>query len=329
MKKNNNKKILITTLLGVILIAVLAFVFSPNLFKDKKKDSKEKKQSQEVVKKKITPLIYKVTKDGSDTVIYLFGSVHVADVNNYEFPEYFDNAFDSSDYVTCEFDSTVETNQTEEMLKGIYLDGTSLKDHVSSETYEKLKTFLEDKGEKIEDVENYKLLFVTSIFQSFYADELGLDLAVGVDDFIINKAKKAGKKILEVESQEFQDEFLNSVPDRVYEIALLESVDNFDDEIESTRKMLKAWEIGDEEGLHDDDSISMDETKYSTEDIQLINDFNKQLIDDRNITMTEKFEEYFNDNKNTFFMVGAGHIVGPNGIANLLQKKGYTVEKLK
>ena len=40
--------------------------------------------------------------------MYLFGSVHAANVKSYEFPEYFNKAFDSSDYVTCEYDSTIE-----------------------------------------------------------------------------------------------------------------------------------------------------------------------------------------------------------------------------
>ena len=325
----NNKKYFIGGTIAIILIIVLTFLVKPDLFKNDKKDTKEKKDTQEVTKKKITPLIYKVTKDGSDTTIYLFGSIHVADVNNYEFPKYFDEAFNSSDYVTCEYDSTKETDEVKEMLGQIYLDDTTLKDHVSSDSYEKIKNFFEENGENIKDYEDYKLSAILSQMQFFLIQKLNLKIEVGIDDYIINKAKTAGKEVLEVESEEFQDNFLSNVSERVYEIGIVETIDHFDDEVEKTRKLIESWETGYEEGLLDETISASDEEKYSKDDIELVKEFNKNLFDDRNITMTEKFEQYFNDNKNTFFMVGAGHIVGENGIANLLRQKGYIVEKLK
>ena len=80
--------------------------------------------------------------------MYLFGSVHAANVKSYEFPEYFNKAFDSSDYVTCEYDSTIEQNGNEiiQALKMFYVDGSKLKDHVSSETYDKINKFLKENG---------------------------------------------------------------------------------------------------------------------------------------------------------------------------------------
>ena len=44
--------------------------------------------------------------------------------------------------------------------------------------------------------------------------------------------------------------------------------------------------------------------------------------------MKNKLEEFFNEDKKVFFMVGAAHLVGENGIANLLVQDGYTVKQI-
>ena len=85
--------------------------------------------------------------------------------------------------------------------------------------------------------------------------------------------------------------------------------------------------MGDEWNDEWDDEIEIDKN-YSENDIKLIKDYNKKLIDDRNITMTNKVEEYFKDNKKVFFMVGALHVIGDKGIAKELEQRGYTVKQI-
>jgi hypothetical protein len=54
----------------------------------------------------------------------------------------------------------------------------------------------------------------------------------------------------------------------------------------------------------------------------------KKLLDDRNVTMTGKMEEYLKGKDPIFVVVGAAHIVGDKGIAQLLRDKGYKVEQV-
>ena len=44
--------------------------------------------------------------------------------------------------------------------------------------------------------------------------------------------------------------------------------------------------------------------------------------------MTEKAIEYFNDNKDVFYMVGAAHIIGDKGIVNNLKKQGFIIKQV-
>jgi len=53
------------------------------------------------------------------------------------------------------------------------------------------------------------------------------------------------------------------------------------------------------------------------------------LIVDRNNKWVKDIEGYLNGLGNTMVVVGAAHLVGDNGLVNLLRKLGYKVVKLQ
>ena len=55
---------------------------------------------------------------------------------------------------------------------------------------------------------------------------------------------------------------------------------------------------------------------------------NEKLLDERNFRMVDKIEGFLEDDDVCFMVVGAGHLVGENGIINLLAKKGYKISQL-
>ena len=54
----------------------------------------------------------------------------------------------------------------------------------------------------------------------------------------------------------------------------------------------------------------------------------KKLLDDRNVAMTAKMDEYLKGKEPVFVVVGAAHIIGDKGIAKQLRDKGYKVEQV-
>jgi uncharacterized protein YbaP (TraB family) len=54
----------------------------------------------------------------------------------------------------------------------------------------------------------------------------------------------------------------------------------------------------------------------------------KKLLDDRNVTMAARLDEYLKTKEQAFVVVGAAHIVGDKGLAKLLRDKGYKVEQV-
>lgn len=54
----------------------------------------------------------------------------------------------------------------------------------------------------------------------------------------------------------------------------------------------------------------------------------KIILTDRNNNWLPVIENYFENQKTEFILVGAAHMVGPDGIIEQMAKKGYKIEKL-
>ena len=54
----------------------------------------------------------------------------------------------------------------------------------------------------------------------------------------------------------------------------------------------------------------------------------KKLLDDRNVLMAGKLDEYLKGKDPVFVVVGAAHIIGDKGVAKMLRDKGYKVEQV-
>ena len=86
-------------------------------------------------------------------------------------------------------------------------------------------------------------------------------------------------------------------------------------------KLYNAWDDGNTPEMED---LILEGIEDSPE-LQMIN---KKLLDERNYSMEEKIEVFLQDDETYFVVVGAGHLVGENGIINLLKGKGYAPTQL-
>lgn len=331
--ENKTKKSKILSLICIILAVVLVSVGSVLLYnstKDNKKDDTPKEET-DVKKEQITPLVYEVTKEGSDNKIYLAGSMHVIKEGEFDYPKYMIDAYNDSDYLAVEFDINKVLKDPDilenELNNMLYQDETTIKDHISQETYEKLVNFLKENSLYNESLEVYNSYFFESLISGIAQEKAGIGSESGVDLYFLDKANKDKKEILEVESYEFQSNLLLSFPEKLHELLLLEYLDDFDKTVDELNELYDLWKKGDPNELA---SIiySEDYGNYSQEEIELIKDYNYKLYTERNVGMKNTLVDYFENDQKVFFLVGAAHLVGEDGIANLLTKQGYTVTQI-
>lgn len=312
-----------------ILLILLVFVGLFTIVGCGNKSKKEK-----VKKEVITPLMYEVTKEGSTNKIYILGTIHIGNLKNTEFDKYVLKAFNESHYVAAEIDNEDdEEDLTKQIEKTLYQGDDTIKNHISEESYIKLMKYVKDNNldDEIVDLDKTNLESYSQLLMQVVIDKSGLSADEGIDEYFVNKAKKEGKNFLVIEGSEFQNKVLASLPDKVYENMILEVIDNLDGQVTEAKEMFKKWKNGNEEEIWKDDGSSIkeeDKSKYSEEVIKAAEEFDEKLLYSRNITMTDKLEEYFNNDYDVFYMVGQDHTVGDKGIVTLLRQRGYVVTKL-
>lgn len=338
-QKDNNKKLLVifVAIMCVIAVGISGYGIAKQ-FLGKEEDKEEKEEKKDKQKEQITPLMYKVTKEGSDNIMYLFGSMHTVNFDDFDLPKYVMDAYKESDYLAVEVDINKYMEDEEKIqqlaMDMMYMDGTTIKDHIDEELYTKIINFLKEKKLYNQAYESFKLYGIESLITSQVTKDAGLNENDGIDTYLLDLAKKENKEILEVETFDFQMKLLFEAPDKYYEISILSSIDEYEKSVNSLKELYSAWKKGDVEALEKltkgDEVTEEDIEKYklTQEEMKEIETFSNAMLKDRNVGMKNKFNEYFNGNKKVFYMVGAAHLIGDDGLASLLEKEGYKVTRV-
>lgn len=277
-----------------------------------------------------TPLLYKVS-DKSGNVIWLFGSIHVGREDYYPLPSYVSDAFDNADSLAVEADIVAFEKdldlQVQAILPLVYTDGSTIKDHLSAELYERSVEVLGELDIYFQTMDYYCPSMWSSLIDSMVIEEIGVDSNLGIDRHLIEKANSSGKEIIEIESVEFQYKLLADFSDELQALLLESSIDmyeNPDEAKEDINEMLDLWASGDEKAFA---AYLAESDEDMTAEEELLNEeYNNAMIVERNLTMTDFAEDALNSGEEVFICVGSAHVVGEGAMAEMLSQRGYTVE---
>ena len=272
-----------------------------------------------------TPLLYRAEKtDGG--VLYLFGTVHLGD-ERMVFPDYVMNAYNESDFLCVEADMAAFGNdmdlQMEAVKKMLCEPGKTAKDYLGEELYNSAVDLLDEKGMYIQAFDYYRPIMWESLITEALISDSVFEANIGADMQLLDKANADGKEIREAEGVLYQYDLMMSAGDEPFVLTVAEMIKYKDSYIEELTVLYEAWLEGDANklaGLNDEDY-----SELSDEDAKIMKDYEDILITQRNLAMADLAEDYLEEDKTGFFAVGAGHIVGEGGLAELLADRGYTV----
>jgi uncharacterized protein YbaP (TraB family) len=253
---------------------------------------------------------------------YIAGSIHAYKSELYPLPKSMEDAFDKSDVLAVE--ANINEVKPESIMSLInvafYQDGSTLENHLSRETYEMTVQKLNKLGLSPELFQNTKPWFVALTVTSVELMKLGLDPEQGTDNYFLKKAENK-KKILELESIDYQVNLLNSFSDSEQELFLVSAFSDLELLKEEINEILKAWNTGNTKTMESFVSKSL------KDDPRMVPIYEK-LIFERNKNIASKIEGYLKAKENYFVVVGTAHLIGKDGIIEILKKKGYLVEQL-
>ncbi len=276
-----------------------------------------------------SPLLYKATDSDGNTV-WLFGSIHVGRNDFYPLPDYVMDAYENSDALAVEVDIIAFEKdfigQMNALQKLIFTDGTTIRDYVPEDTYNKAAQILKENNLYNSALDYYMPSLWSNFIDNCAYMQLDVDMNSGIDRYLLETAKNSGKEILEIESAELQYGVLGGFSDKL-QLFLLESSVEAYGEIElmgeDIDKMLDLWASGNEKEFAEYLSESEIEDE---EEKRLYEEYNQGLITERNAKMTDYAEKALKSGKEIFICVGAAHVVGDGAIAQELKSRGYNVE---
>jgi len=263
-------------------------------------------------------ILWKV--QSSQNTIFLAGSIHVLQKEDYPLHPVFDKAFNTSSRVMFEVDlDTLSSPMTQmNMLrKGLYLNGQTLPNILSAKSYSIAKANLASLGQHIEDFHRMKPWMAATAVMALELQKLGFESAYGVDRHYFEKAQATGKAIQGLETVEFQLNLFDQLPLSIQEQFLLQTLEDLNNLGTQVRDMVHAWKQGNVQEL---ETLLVGMGDYP--------ELNNVLVIDRNNAWLPHLEQALQEKEPVFIVVGALHLLGKDGLIAALKEKGYVVERL-
>jgi uncharacterized protein YbaP (TraB family) len=254
--------------------------------------------------------------------VHVLGSLHLAKKEIYPLSQKVENAFEQAEILVVEanVNDMRKMDAQKLMERAFYPPPDTLEKHVSIETYGWVKKEARGLGISIELIDKQKPWFLSMTLVALEGLRLGLDPDLGIDKYFLSKAE-GKKKIVELESLDDQIDLLSNFSDKDQELFLIYTLKDLNIMEQEVSELTQAWTRGDTKGM---ESIL---TRSLSEDKRLFPIFEK-LIYERNRKMVSKIEDFLKTKETYLVIIGAGHLVGNQGVIEILKGKGYLVEQL-
>lgn len=261
-------------------------------------------------------LLWQVS-DGKNSA-FVLGSIHYLRKENYPLNRAILDALEASNTLVLEIDLNAGggTAQRTILAKAAYADGSTLAQNVAPETYQLAAQRAAELGLDMRILQPMKPWFVALNLVAIKLQSLGVDASVGVDRYLAERAKAAGKPTRGLETLEFQIGLLDQLSKTDQDLMLRETVRELDLLDKNFDDIVQAWKRGDAEAL----------TGLLLAGMKEYPEVYQKIIVERNRRWVPEIEKFVHRG-DVMVAVGAAHLLGPDGVIEMLKTKGYSVEQ--
>ncbi len=268
------------------------------------------------------PLLWKVSD--ADNSVYLLGSFHLLKPDDYPLSKDVDAAFADAESLVFEMTPEEMSSPALGMQMGqaaLRTDGTQLDSELPATTVALLGAWLSANGLTQEVMQTLEPWYVGLIITITEMTKLGLDPKLGLDAHLAALATEAGKPTAGLETGAQQIAFLDGMSKEEQLQFLAEALSESRDAKEETAKLHAAWRAGKADVLWQDMAVQM-KKEYPN--------LYQRINVARNDAWVPKIEKRLTDSgkDDTLVVVGALHLLGPDGVVEKLRAKGYVVERI-
>jgi uncharacterized protein YbaP (TraB family) len=203
------------------------------------------------------------------------------------------------------------------LTRGMLPPDQSLATVLSPETLALTEKRLAASGLPLEPLKLFKPWMLALTLMSQEWQKAGFDAELGLDKHFYDRAKASGRPIQALETLEFQISQFDAMPAEEQDRLLASTIRELDTQIPALNELAAAWKAGDTATLE----------RLLLNDLKAEPRLYRQLLVDRNRAWLPKIEELFRRGSPALVVVGAAHLIGPDGLVAMLQARGYTVEQ--
>ncbi len=252
--------------------------------------------------------------------LYLQGSIHLLKETDYPISQTIEKAFNESDVVVLEVDLGDPATQKAgiEMLStGMLPPGKTLEKCLSRKTFEMAKKKTAEGGMDISVFSGYKPWFFAMTLTSLQLTKSGFSPHHGIDFYFWKKAEAAGKQVEGLETLAYQISLFDNLPENLQDEFVRQTIEDMDSMEKQINELVSAWRSGNIKNME----VLLFE---SLEEYPKIYD---AFFVKRNKAWMKKIEHFLKQDKVYMVIVGAGHMVGKDGLVEMCRKKGYSVKQ--
>lgn len=256
-----------------------------------------------------TPIVWKIYDNQRE--FYVLGSIHAGKEAMFPLPDVFLEQWQQADALIVEANILQQSSVTPKLAPPFThqaLPETALNQlkHISKKLNISFEQLLQQPP------------WLTAVtLQLALADQLELKSDYGIDYVLLQRAQQQQLPILELESVSQQFNMLENLPDNGAPM-LIETINEWDKTQSSLRCLVKVWQHGDGDKL--EQLFQESQFDPTTDDA---------LIFNRNQRWAETLAKASPYQSGKFMVVvGAFHLIGEQGLPNLMKQQGFKIEKI-
>ena len=253
-----------------------------------------------------------------ETTLYLLGSIHALKEDAYPLPPAIEAAFAEAEIAVFEIDLDDMTKAAIKMMAAGSLEkGRTLEEVVGPETWAEFETQVRESGIDASFYQGMKPWMGALTVAAFELTRHGYLAAAGLDTYFSRRADETGKERMALETAEFQVSlFADLSPDQ--SLAFLRyTLEDLATMIPEMEQLYLDWRTGDVKSVE----------AMLLEGFEEFPDVFEKMVVSRNRAWTTQIERLLAGDRDAIVVVGSAHLVGEEGVVNLLCKKGYKVQQ--
>lgn len=272
------------------------------------------------------PLLWRVS--GEHGALYLLGSFHFLTPADYPLSEDVARVVSGTGEVVFELAPEELNSPTlglQMMEAGLRNDGSKLDDDIPAQTATALRAWADRNAAQLHGAggaSNLQLFdpwFVSLLVTTTELGRFGLDAKLGMDAQLARQALGAGTPTAGLESAQQQIQLLDGMGRLEQTQMLEEALEQAGAGPESIQALHDTWRAGDADALWQEMGVDM-QARFPA--------LYARINTERNDAWLPKLEQMLQQQGDILVVVGALHLVGPDGVVEKLAAKGYTVERV-